>query len=220
MTNLEEIVASLTDRLRSLELENQALQQGIRPKIYVNPKPHPTTERYAYDLSSWSAFKGKDEATLVNQQEQSPRPRSGLSDKETSPAPFMLPSSANCISTGTMPPFDHNSIVEQQYNPRNSDETPQLNLLSNTLSSTSSNNVDNSIIINTATFCSQPLQLPSEPRRTYDMDSICSSWPLTTTERQQRFSQGLCLVCGSQDTSKQLVLGPTLALGLSDKSSH
>ncbi|KAH6596159.1 hypothetical protein BASA61_003554 [Batrachochytrium salamandrivorans] len=38
MTNLEEIVASLTDRLRSLELENQALQQGIRPENIREPK--------------------------------------------------------------------------------------------------------------------------------------------------------------------------------------
>ncbi|KAH9263065.1 hypothetical protein BASA83_013624 [Batrachochytrium salamandrivorans] len=36
--NLEEIVASLTDRLRSLELENQALQQGIRPESIREPK--------------------------------------------------------------------------------------------------------------------------------------------------------------------------------------
>ncbi|KAH9263033.1 hypothetical protein BASA83_013673 [Batrachochytrium salamandrivorans] len=32
MANLEEIVASLTDRLRSLEIENQALQQEIRTR--------------------------------------------------------------------------------------------------------------------------------------------------------------------------------------------
>ncbi|KAH9275225.1 hypothetical protein BASA83_002456 [Batrachochytrium salamandrivorans] len=38
MTNLEEIVASLTDRLRSLEIENQALQQGIRPDSLREPK--------------------------------------------------------------------------------------------------------------------------------------------------------------------------------------
>ncbi|KAH6572736.1 hypothetical protein BASA60_006410 [Batrachochytrium salamandrivorans] len=31
MATLEDIVASLTDRLRLLELENQALQQGARP---------------------------------------------------------------------------------------------------------------------------------------------------------------------------------------------
>ncbi|KAH6565699.1 hypothetical protein BASA60_009836, partial [Batrachochytrium salamandrivorans] len=115
MTNLEEIVASLTDRLRSLELENQALQQGIRPENIREPKaalpdkfdgtrrhfrgfinqlelvfqlqdkrydtdrkkiatlgtlltdkalswynPYiEQPERYAYDLSSWSAFKAR-----------------------------------------------------------------------------------------------------------------------------------------------------------------
>ncbi|KAH9263619.1 hypothetical protein BASA83_012962 [Batrachochytrium salamandrivorans] len=35
---LEEIVASLTDRLCSLEIENQALQQGIRPENLREPK--------------------------------------------------------------------------------------------------------------------------------------------------------------------------------------
>ncbi|KAH6596498.1 hypothetical protein BASA50_005078 [Batrachochytrium salamandrivorans] len=38
MSNLEEIVASLTDRLRSLEMENQALQQGLRLDSLREPK--------------------------------------------------------------------------------------------------------------------------------------------------------------------------------------
>ncbi|KAH9264558.1 hypothetical protein BASA83_011960 [Batrachochytrium salamandrivorans] len=38
MASLEDIVASLTDRLRSLELENQALQQGTRPESIREPK--------------------------------------------------------------------------------------------------------------------------------------------------------------------------------------
>ncbi|KAH6569333.1 hypothetical protein BASA62_004952 [Batrachochytrium salamandrivorans] len=38
MASLEDIVASLTDRLRSLEIENQALQQGIRPESLREPK--------------------------------------------------------------------------------------------------------------------------------------------------------------------------------------
>ncbi|KAH9244757.1 hypothetical protein BASA81_017815 [Batrachochytrium salamandrivorans] len=38
MASLEDIVASLTDRLRSLEIENQALQQGIRPENLREPK--------------------------------------------------------------------------------------------------------------------------------------------------------------------------------------
>ncbi|KAH9264132.1 hypothetical protein BASA83_012385 [Batrachochytrium salamandrivorans] len=38
MVALEDIVASLTERLRSLEIENQALQQGIRPENLREPK--------------------------------------------------------------------------------------------------------------------------------------------------------------------------------------
>ncbi|KAH6583306.1 hypothetical protein BASA61_008088 [Batrachochytrium salamandrivorans] len=39
MATLEDIVASLTDRLRSLEIENQALNKELAPTVCVNPKP-------------------------------------------------------------------------------------------------------------------------------------------------------------------------------------
>ncbi|KAH9263805.1 hypothetical protein BASA83_012791 [Batrachochytrium salamandrivorans] len=72
MASLEDIVASLTDRLRSLELENQALQQGTRPETLSWYNPYiEQPERYAYDLSSWSAFKARMKATFgeINQEQ-------------------------------------------------------------------------------------------------------------------------------------------------------
>ncbi|KAH9246731.1 hypothetical protein BASA81_015695 [Batrachochytrium salamandrivorans] len=53
MASLEDIVASLTDPLRSLELENQTLQQGIRPENIRDPKPHsPTSSTAPADISA------------------------------------------------------------------------------------------------------------------------------------------------------------------------
>ncbi|KAH6575554.1 hypothetical protein BASA62_001854, partial [Batrachochytrium salamandrivorans] len=130
MSKLQKVVASLTDRLRSLDLENQAFNKEVAPpKVYVNQRPLCRTssmdpadtfrgfinqlelvfqlqdkrydtdrkkiatlgtlltdkalswynpyieqpERYAYDLSSWSAFKARMKATFgeINQEQVS-----------------------------------------------------------------------------------------------------------------------------------------------------
>ncbi|KAH9271286.1 hypothetical protein BASA83_006613 [Batrachochytrium salamandrivorans] len=123
MSTLEDIVASLTDRIRSLEIKNQALKQGIFSDSLHEPKaalpnkfdgsrrnfrgfinqlelvfqlqdqrydmterkcylgtlltdkalswfnPYiEQPERYAYDLSSWSAFKERMKATFWRDQ--------------------------------------------------------------------------------------------------------------------------------------------------------
>ncbi|KAH9263037.1 hypothetical protein BASA83_013650 [Batrachochytrium salamandrivorans] len=152
MTSLEDIVASLTDRIRSLEIKNQALNKKSFPIVYMNQRQlFPTSlmaladtsedsltswnwfsnfrinvmtltarkiatlgtlltdkalswynpyieqpERYAYDLSSWSAFKERMKATFGEIiKSKYPRPSSVLSDKVANPVPFMLPSSAS-----------------------------------------------------------------------------------------------------------------------------
>ncbi|KAH6570060.1 hypothetical protein BASA60_007987 [Batrachochytrium salamandrivorans] len=93
MANLEDIVASLTDRLRSLELKTKPFNKEFAPTVYVNQRRSPRQVRWLpqtlsriykpagtgsvvvqplyrtagpvrYDLSSWSAFKARMKATF------------------------------------------------------------------------------------------------------------------------------------------------------------
>ncbi|KAH9263618.1 hypothetical protein BASA83_012961 [Batrachochytrium salamandrivorans] len=88
---------------------------------------------------------------------------------------------------------------EQQYNLDHSDETPPNQPVSRTYPQQYQ---QQQYVYNSN---HQQIQQPSAPTTatpvntstTDDMDiDFARRGPLTTTERQQRFSQGLCLVCG------------------------
>ncbi|KAH9264603.1 hypothetical protein BASA83_011933 [Batrachochytrium salamandrivorans] len=77
---------------------------------------------------------------------------------------------------------------EQQYNPRSFRRNPlQISLfLAFTLNSNNSNMLITTVDLQHSNLLPQPLQLPLNKHRTSnDMDiDFCSSWPLTTAERQ------------------------------------
>ncbi|KAH6583195.1 hypothetical protein BASA60_001585 [Batrachochytrium salamandrivorans] len=240
MSTLEDIVASLTDRIGSLEIKNQALKQEIfsdnlhepkaalpnkfdgsrrnfrgfinqlelvfqlqdqrydtdRKKIatlgtlltdkalsWFNPYIE-QPEHYAYDLSSWSTFKERMKATFgeINQSKY-PKPSSGHSDKPFGSTTEFLngdrSNSTTLAHSDANPPSNqpvfriHPQQYQQQF-------------------------VDN--------YSRHPANQPSAPTTTTpdattsnfdDMDiDFARRGPLTSSDRQQRFSQELCLVCG------------------------
>ncbi|KAH9252127.1 hypothetical protein BASA81_009977 [Batrachochytrium salamandrivorans] len=73
MSNLKEIVASLTDRLRSLELENQTLQQVIISLTPVNPRL--PSQKSSTALADTSGFMNQLELVFQLQDQRLHRPQ-------------------------------------------------------------------------------------------------------------------------------------------------
>ncbi|KAH9263096.1 hypothetical protein BASA83_013558 [Batrachochytrium salamandrivorans] len=188
MASLEDIVASLTDRLRSLELENQALQQGIRPENIREPKAR-TPRQVRRHPQTFPRKDEKPHSARIKPKSKYPRPSSGLSDKVANPAAIYAAEFRQLTAD-----IDWNdaAIRSQFYSGLSSEIKDHLVHCESPVSLAAA--MDQAI----PTFCSESLQLPSEPRLTTDdMDiDFARRGPLTSSERQQRFSQGLCLVCG------------------------
>ncbi|KAH9244487.1 hypothetical protein BASA81_018108 [Batrachochytrium salamandrivorans] len=220
----------LTMLSMSLELENQALQQGIRPDSLREPKAAlpdkfdgtrrhfrgfiNQLELYAYDLIM-VGFQSKNEGYLC-----------GLSSEIKDhlvhcESPVSLAAAMDQAIRIDNRIFERRQ--EQQYNPRSLRRNP---LPSQTIHRIHSQQHQHRFIDNpnhqqihqpSAPITATPVQQRSTSN---DMDySICRRGPSNYhAERQQRFSQGLCLVCGQSGHLKVTCPRSTLALDLSDKS--
>ncbi|KAH9265278.1 hypothetical protein BASA83_011177 [Batrachochytrium salamandrivorans] len=126
----------------------------------------------AYDLSSWSAFKARMKATF------------GEINK----------------SKSLRPSFDFERRQEQQYNPRpfRRNQPPTQPIPRIHSQKYQQQYVDNSHRQQIQQPSTSITATPVQQRPTSnDMDiDFARRGPLTSSERQQRFSQGLCLVCG------------------------
>ncbi|KAH9245822.1 hypothetical protein BASA81_016656 [Batrachochytrium salamandrivorans] len=252
MTNLEEIVASLTDRLRSLEIENQALQQGTRPDSLREPKAA-LPDKFDGSRRHFRGFINQLElvfqlqdkrydtdrkkiATLgASIRDQAPGTQTGNQPCAIYAAEFrQLTADIDWNDAALRSQFysglsseikDHlvhcespvslaaamdqairidNRIFErrqeQQYNSRPLRRNPLPN---QPIPHIHSQQYQQQYVDN---FHRQQIQQPStsitatpvQQRPTSnDMDiDFARRGPLTSSERQQRFSQGLCLVCG------------------------
>ncbi|KAH6579713.1 hypothetical protein BASA60_003172, partial [Batrachochytrium salamandrivorans] len=169
-------------------------------------------ERYAYDLSSWSAFQSKNERLPLVRSTRSkyPRPSSGLSDKDhlvhcESPVSLAAAMDQAFGSTTGFLNGDRSSSTTLDH----SDETHlQLNLfLASTLSSTNSNMFDNSN--------HQQIQQPSAPTTAtpvqqrptsndMDIDLLVVVLSLLLNDNRGLVKDS-ALFAVSQDTSKPLV---------------
>ncbi|KAH9271290.1 hypothetical protein BASA83_006617 [Batrachochytrium salamandrivorans] len=262
MANLEEIVASLTDRLRSLEIENQALQQEIRPESIREPKAalpdkFDGTRRHFRGFINQLELGSNYRISGTGIRNQDPCLRQGNQPCAIYAAEFrQLTADIDWNDAALRSQFysglsseikDHlvhcespvslaaamdqairidNRIFErrqeQQYNPRSFRRNQPLNTAVSRIQPQQyqqqymNNYSRQSIHQTSAPITSTPVQ---QHRTTDDMDiDLARRGPLTSQKDNRGLVKDSALFVVSQDTSKPLVPGPTLALGLSDRS--
>ncbi|KAH9248039.1 hypothetical protein BASA81_014328 [Batrachochytrium salamandrivorans] len=230
-----------TDRLRSLEIENQALQQGIRPENLREPKAA-LPDKFDGTRRHFRGFINQMELVFQLQDKRNKVSETKIPGSQPRNQPCAIYAAefrqltadidwndaalrsqfysglsseikdhlVHCESPVSLAAAMDQAIridnriferkQEQQYNPRQFRRNqPPTQPASRTHPQQYQHRyVDN--------FNHHPIQQPSAPitstpvqprRTTDDMDiDFARRGPLTTTERQQRFSQGLCLVCG------------------------
>ncbi|KAH9269923.1 hypothetical protein BASA83_008081 [Batrachochytrium salamandrivorans] len=178
MASLEDIVASLTDRLRSLELETKPFNKELAPKVYVNQRPPCRTS--LMDLAELPRIYKPVELVFSNYR-TSVRYR-----------PKEIATLEPCSRIKLYPGFLSGDRSSSKPSPFRRNQPPIHPFLEATLSSTNSDLLITTVDLQQINLLLRSLQLRPQHRTTDDMDiDFARRGPLTSSERQQRFSQGL-----------------------------